>query len=121
MRDAHYTTKMHENLKMIDRELKNRKDFRQFQTKQTQQDNQGLARDRSEEAIKLAEAARKQDVKAVMADKVAAETIAMKERKKAEERRAGYQRMIKEYMLQKKDHQESQFNGLQPLELKLNR
>lgn len=83
MRDTYYAAKMQENFGHIDRELKARKDIRHYHTLQNKDDNQHLARKRSDEQIKLMQAIRKQDVKAAMADVKAANAIAMKEKQLA--------------------------------------
>ena len=120
-RDKYYTKKMMERFSTIDRELAHRKDSRHLLLADMQSTNKILAADRSDKKLKMAQTIRDIDNKFVAEDlRVAAHHRSI-ERQRAEDRRAGYQQMIKEYLRDKEVHRESQFNGLQPLELKLNR
>lgn len=120
-RDSYYNNKMLEKFKVIDQDLKQRKQVSFHRRHELAAANIILAKDRSTEQVRMAQTIRMKDQQNVIADKIAAENILLKEKRKAEERRMGYQKMIKEYLRDKQMHQEMQSNGLQPLELKLNK
>lgn len=81
---------MLERFKTIDKELKERKDKRSTQTHALAVTNLMLAKDRSEEQIQVNANIRAKDKEFVILDKIAAENVKLKERRKAEERRIGY-------------------------------